>query len=293
MPALSTTFPQFKSGDLKQTGPLGRLLRARDWEVTFEVQGLNATIDHFAAVAEYTEELTRGVVQVAGQWIAETAKQIHEPNIDTGATRDSIDGGRAGSTLPIVFSGGGSTWAVIGAGDEGGASDPQALLLEIGFIHTGGQWIQFPYLFPAADSVAPAFFDGMRQVASVADQLRHGSGRVGSGMNDTLARIRNQLYSTSKFLGDLQIFGPIPGVGGFRTGALSLARVLGDVDAVMRGAMSTRILRRVEGRFTAGGLSTTRSAVLSGPPSGFAGGAQRIYNRLLGGSVGGVLRRGA
>jgi len=68
--------------------------------------------------------------------------------------------------------------------------------------------------------------------------------------------------------------------------ALSGARAAGDIEAVVRGAIGTRIERRVVGHFASGGIRASVSSQISGPSSSFSASSQRIYNRVAGGFAG-------
>lgn len=262
-----------------------------------EVQGARAVERHWEGIAILTGEMAAAVTGVAGVYLANLAKEIHRPNILTGATFRSIsaaEGRQGGFTL---IPDGDGVSVDVGTIDDGGPDSPvpQARLIEFGFHHVGsGGFIQFPFMIPAGNLTEPIFVDAMVQVARLADSLIFPTGRIMNdpAVQDPMQRLRGFLYSHSKFLGDIQVFSQSPLIGKTRGFMLAGARGIGDLQAGMRGAIASRITHRVVGRFTGAGISTSRSAIVSGPDSGFQSGAQRIYNRMAGRGIGIGLQRG-
>ncbi len=252
-------------------GPAGAPL-----SVDITVQGWNAVVEHWAASMLMLDAGAMGIVQVTGEFIAGVAKEFHRPHVDTGATIRSIGHSDKGPVYPIGFGG----WAV-----DVGPETRQARFLEWGFTHTqSGRFIQYPFMVPASDAVRPIFFNAMTQLVEMAASRRNVTNPIAeaAGFADSF---RSALYSSSKAAGDLAALG-FGGLSGFRTGALFTARVIGDLDSVLRSALTTRIFHRVSGRFSSGSLTARTDAIVSGPTSEFSSTGQRIYNRFSGAELG-------
>lgn len=249
--------------------------------MTITIQGARAVTEHWAGVSLLTGAISPFFVGLYGDFLAETAKEIHRPNIDSRATFDSITAGQEpGQPAHIFFADGGPAVDV-------GPNTFYAPFQEFGFIHwRTGNFIINPFMVPAADAISPLFFDAFIQLAEVAANRSAFGGSASAG-NALLGGFRGLLYSYSKFLGDIQVFGGFgPGVGRSRTLALQGAQALGDVDSVMRGAIGRRVTHRFVGRFAAQGISTTVSTSLSGPSSRSIGSSSRLYNRIRGRAFG-------
>jgi len=260
---------------------VSRGVRGSPISMTITIQGARAVEQHFAAVALAAGVMSPFFVGLFAEFLAETAKAIHEPNRDTGDTYNSITAGQEPGQPPHVFFIDGGPAADIGP------STLYSPFLEFGFIHwRSGDFIINPFMIPAADAVAPLFFDAFTQLAEIAANRTSFTGAASVG-NALFGPFRSFLYNYSKFLGDVQVFGGFgPGVAASRGGALRGARVLGDVDAGMRGAIGRRVTHRFVGRFAAQGLSTTVNATLSGPSSSYIGSSNRLYNRIRGRAFG-------
>jgi hypothetical protein len=123
-------------------------------------------------------------------------------------------------------------------------------------------------------------------MAEIAANRTTFTGAASTG-NALFGSFRNFLYTYSKFLGDVQVFGSFgPGVAASRGAALKGARALGDVQSGMTGAIGTRVTHRFVGRFAAQGISTTISTSLSGPSGSSVGSSSRLYNRIRGQAFG-------
>lgn len=255
------------------------------WPITMQVvlQGERVLAEHFYAWAQSANPIVYQFVQFFGVAMAEVAKTIHAPNIDTQATYDSITAGEDGDAMPFPV---GTGWGL-----DVGPTTEYAPFQEFGFTHyQTGQWIQNPFMVPAADVIDPLFTDAMIQLAQIAQDRRFFTGPAGQGSaSSTLSSIRNALYSYSKFAGDIQVFG-VGGLSRSRGVALTGARLLGDVNAGMRGAIGHRITRRVYGRFASAGITASVSATLRGPGQSFVSSSSRIYNRIQGRVFGKALR---
>jgi len=265
---------------------LNKRVAASPISMVIELQGERVLAEDFMVFAQNADPIVAQIVMFFGEGLKEVAKQIHIPNIDTQATYDSISAGPEPGGPPQIFRAEGGGWGI-----DVGPFTKYAPLQEFGFTHyLSGEWIQNPFMIPASDIIDPLFTDAMIQLAEVAQDRRYFTGPVAqSPAANHLAGIRNALYSYSKFAGDIQIFG-IGGLSASRGAALRGARVLGDVDAGMTGAIGTRFQRRFTGRFASGGLSTVTSATLFGPSTAFTGASGRIYNRIRGQVFGESLR---
>lgn len=258
-----------------------RSVRGSPISMTISIQGARAVEEHFLAVAALTGAISPFFVGLFGDFLAETAKEIHRPHIDSGATFDSITAGASpGQPAAVFFVDGGPAVDV-------GPNTLYAPFQEFGFIHNRtGNFIINPFMIPAADAVSPLFFDAFVQLAEVAANRAAFGGPASAG-NAVLSQFRGFLYSYSKFLGDIQVFGGFgPVVGASRTAALRGAQILGDVDSGMRGAIGRRVTHRFVGRFAARGISTSISTSLTGPSSSYIGSSSRLYNRIRGRAFG-------
>ncbi len=246
--------------------------------ITFHatMQGQRVLTEHFYVVAAITPPMLQAVVEFFGHYLAATAREIHLPHWDTGDTWRSI---MAGPVIPIL--GGGAI--NVSAGTE------QARFLEFGFVHHAtGQWIFNPFMIPAADVVAPQFYDAVEQIIGIASNRRFLSGLVArSDAQPMLASVRGLLYAYSKWAGDIQALG-FQGLSRSRGFALKGAQGIGNIQAFSAGTGVARALRVGIGR--AGG-SLGRSGVVSGfaPNAALSGPSARIYNRIGGRAFGGVL----
>lgn len=260
---------------------VSRGLRGAPISMTITIQGARAVEQHFAAVALATRVMAPFFVGLFGGLLQETAKAIHEPHRDSGDTYNSITAGQVPGQSPHVFLADG------GPAVDVGPNTLYAPFQEFGFIHwQTGNFIINPFMVPAADAVAPLFFDAFIQMAEIAANRTTFTGQASTG-NALFGQFRGFLYSYSKFLGDVQVFGSFgPGIARSRGVALKSARILGDVDAGMRGAIGRRFTHRFVGRFAAQGISTSISASLTGPSASYIGSSSRLYNRIRGRAFG-------
>lgn len=258
-----------------------RAIRGGPISMTITIQGARAVEQHFAAVAVATRVMSPFFVGLFGGFLQETAKAIHEPHRDSGDTYDSITAGQEPGQAPHVFLADG------GPAVDVGPNTFYAPFQEFGFIHwITGDFIINPFMVPAADAVAPLFFDAFVQMAEIAANRTTFTGSASTG-NALFGQFRGFLYTYSKFLGDVQVFGSFgPGVARSRGAALKSARILGDVDSGMRGAIGRRVTHRFIGRFAAQGISTSISTSLSGPSASYIGSSSRLYNRIRGRAFG-------
>ena len=238
--------------------------------VTFEIQGLNVLTEHWFVVAQLTDELAPGVLDFYADIITHNARQFVRK--DTWATHDSIDKGDG-----VMRFGNGDYEVDIGA------DTLQARFLEWGTVNQPA----YPFMVPALDMSEKhyqrAFLDIIKIACTINGKasLRGDVGRDGR-IRSPISRARSGLYSLSKALGDISVFGGREFLSPIRQFALLAARGIGDVDSAMKGAMGARISRRLRGRAT-GRLQGFGSASLSASRTytGSVGG-QRIYNRFVG-----------
>jgi len=238
------------------------------------MQGQRVVTQDLYVLSVAIPAMIRQVVPYFGFILAETAKEIHFPNILTQDTYNSIkaDGFM---TLPG------------GAAIDVSVSTPQSKFLEFGFVHhQSGEWIHNPFMIPAADLVTPYFVSAVEQIMATAAGLRFFSGPVAaSPAANTLGSIRGALYSYSKFAGDIQVLG-FGGLSKSRGYAIRGAKGIGNVQAMQAGTLGGRAIRLVSGRI---GGSAIRTGSFGGVGSMFSGPTGRIYNRLSGRAFGGAL----
>ena len=254
----------------KSSGFSRRKGRGSFQRVTFEVQGLNTLTQHWFTVAALTDQLAPGVCDFYADVIVHNARQFVRK--DTWATHDSINKGNG-----VIRSAMGdySVWI--------GAETPQARFLEFGTVNMPA----FPFMIPAIDMVEKDFIRAFGDIARIADtvtgqaSLRGDVGRDGR-IRSPISSLRSGLYSLSKFLGDISVFGGREFLSPIRAFALRGARALGDTNALMQGAVGMRISHRLRGRAT-GRLQGFGSASLNFSKTYTGGlGGQRIYNRFMG-----------
>jgi hypothetical protein len=275
----SVGLPGAQSG-ISRAG-VNRVIGGLPISVTITIQGAQAVTEHWVAVALLTQAMAPQFTALFADFLAETAKEIHRPHILSGDTFRSITAGQSPGQPAHLFPADGGVAADVGP------NTPYAPFQEFGFHHwQTGDFIINPFMIPAADAVGPLYLDAFIQLCEIAANRQNFSGHAAAG-NATLNAFRGALYSYSKFLGDIQVFGSFgPLVGKSRTLALRGAQGIGDMDAVMRGAIATRVTHRFVGRFAARGVSTSISASLSGPSSGYIGSSNRLYNRIRGRAFG-------
>jgi len=255
-----------------------RVAALSDMNLVATIQGQRTLEEHLFAMSVVLPPIMQALVGYFGVILAETAKEFHFPNIDTGDTYRSI---KAGPVIPLP--GGGAI--------DVSVSTPQAKFLEFGFVHhLSGQWIFNPFMIPAADAVTPSFVAAVQQAAAIAGNLRFFSGAAAtSPANDILGTVRGALYSYSKFAGDIQALG-FTGLSAGRGFALKGAQGIGNVQAIQAGTLGARITRIAVGRI---GGRFGRTGAVSGfsPGATFTGPASRLYNRIGGRAFGGALSK--
>jgi len=234
------------------------------------MQGQRTVRDDLYTISVITPPMIYAITEFFSDLMVNTAKYLHTPNIDTGATFDSIQ-----RSIVVSMPGGGTSVNVFVTTDY-------APFQEFGFVHAGsGQWIYNPFMIPAADLVAPLFVDAITQVAGIIAGRRSLSGpAAASPAGGILQSARSGLYSYSKYAGDIQVLG-IGGLSKSRGYALKGAQGIGNLQAAQAGTLASRALRVISGRV---GGKFGRSGVVSGFGGGTAltGPSARIYNRVGG-----------
>ncbi len=267
-----TSIPVVRPPNLfpKSSGFSRRKSRGSFNRVTFEVHGLNTLVEHWFTVAALTDTLAPGVLDFYADVTVHNARQLVRK--DTWATHDSINKGNG-----VIRSGMGdySVWI--------GAETLQARFLEFGTVNMPA----YPFMIPAVEMIENDFIRAFGDIAKIADtvtgqaSLRGDVGRDGR-IRSPIGRLRSGLYSVSKVLGDISVFGGRAHLSPIRAFALQAARLLGDVNSIMSGAVGMRVSHRLRGRVT-GRLQGFGSASLSASKSytgNLAG--QRVYNRFVG-----------
>ena len=275
MPAVllpGTSIPKAPKINLfpKSSGSSRRRVRGGFSQTTIEVQGLNAVIEHLYTVAALTNQLAPGVVDFYADVVVHNARQFVRKK--TWATHDSIKSSGVVTSQMGDF----SAWI--------SAESVPARFLEFGTINMPA----YPFMIPAIDMIEKDFIRAFIDIAKIPDQLSSRvslSGDVGrdSRVKSPISSLRSGLYSTSKFLGDIAVFGGRGAISPIRSFAITTARLLGDVNAAMTGQIGARFSTRLRGRAT-GRLAGFGSASLTASKSysGSFTGSQRIYNRFVG-----------
>ncbi len=277
-------------------GPPGRvnagMIRSTSNIVTIELVGWRVAAEHMYTVAAMTVDAIQQILGTLQIDMTHIAKLLAEPHRDTGATIGSIsavDKSGVGTGAPTLIQfDGNDMWADVGAGGDvidgagegaGQTADPQAALQEFGFIHTGsGEFIVNPFMVPALDSVTTPFINAMIQVGQFGDRFPSG---LPESVMSKISRYRSGLYTASKAMGDVQVFGV--GFQGIRGPVLQAARRLGDMNAVMRGGLAS--IARLETR-AIGSIATGFGRPSLSPGANYSSASNRIYNRFAGRGMG-------
>jgi hypothetical protein len=244
-------------------------------EITWVVQGLRTNVQHWIGMAAMADNLVEAAVADTAQDIAREATALvryEDPDLNTREphTRDTI--------YYEVWKEGNQ---VVG---EVGATTTAARMMEFGFFR-GGTFHQYPFLMPAADKYAPLFYARMAMIGWVAAGMPiHLLPEASPQVVSTITQMRTFLYSFSRFVGDVQIFGKSQTLQAARGYALAGARSLGDISASMRGALLTRVSHRFFGRFSGYGIRSYTPAHATAQIGG--SGALRLYNRFAGRVIG-------
>lgn len=260
-----------------------------------EMQGANTVATEFFGIAQVFPDFAVQLLDVVADIMIDEARE--RVRVETGATRDSIN------KDPGVWN----------KGERGefsirvGPTTFYAPFLEYGTKAKGGGMRNrpYPFMIPAADAVEPTYLaavmhfmsiistgtlaagvPGMAQIMDGATGFGDtGGGGRSQGIRKAITDLRTFLYTTSKFLGDVAVFGGHTQIGPARRMMMTTARALGDISASMNSTLSSRFTRRLSGRVT-GRLIGFGSRTFSGGASysAFIGGrgGHRIYQRVAG-----------
>lgn len=248
----------------------------------YEVQliGANTLIEHLWIMAELWNSFAPQILEVTGEIGIEVARQ--NVPVLTGATRDSINMDPGVIAKPNI-----GEYSI-----RVGPTTFYSPFLEYGTVYMAPR----PFMMIAGDAMENIIVKSTMEFIKLVDTniagmgFGGGGGLAGRAMSDSrvkspLTAARTFLYSTSKALGDIAVFGGRELLGPVRGSMLSLAKGLGDVSGVMSGAIGTRVSNRLKGR-AIGHLSGFGTASLTSEKtySGFAGGSagHRIYARVAG-----------
>lgn len=268
-----------------------------------EIQGADTLSDHLWILGEFWQTFAPQILDVTADVGIEIARDFVPsvagtpsqgmtrnpggyPNFGRYATNETWDS--INKSPGVIAKPSRGEWSI-----RYGPDTPQARLLEYGTIYMSPR----PFMIPSGDAAEIVLQKSVLQFLKLFDISRPPSS-LGSGadprtraalsdprVSNPFYSIRTFLYSTSKFLGDIAVFGGRDLVGGPRALSISLARSLGDVNSIMSGAVGQRITNRLQGRAT-GRLAGFGTASLNYGQtySGFAGGAagHRVYQRVAG-----------
>lgn len=254
----------------------GRRQRSENTFVTIEVQGLNTMMEHLETSRQIVHQITPQIVGVSAALGISYARELVP--WDTGATSWSIHADAVRELFPGVFV------------TAYGPTTFYSPFLEWGTVFMPPR----PFMYPSADQVAPAFIMAMMELAKVVDKHSRSSlnapGAAGRILSDPAVQshftgLRSFLYSHSKYLGDIAVLGGADFINPVRSDMLKLARALGDVNSVMKGAVQTRLQTRLTGRASARIIGFGRTSIFGGGTysANFAtSGGSRVYQRLAG-----------
>lgn len=248
-----------------------------------EIQGANALSEHFWALSQMWDPFAQGLLEVVGEIGIEVARE--NVPVRTGATRDSIN--MAPGVMPFE----GTGYMI-----EVGPTTFYSPFLEYGTIKMAPR----PFMVIAGDAMEVLTVNSVIEFLKLVDTETGGSGfgggagvggkGLGRVMSDPrvrnpFSRHRTFLYSGSRFLGDIAVFGGREVLGPVRASMLGMAKSLGDIGSIMNATLTTRITNRLRGR-AVGRLTGFGSASLSHAKaySGFPGGegGHRVYQRAVG-----------
>lgn len=238
-----------------------------------ELQGANVVANELFGAAAIFPDFVTQLLDVAADIGIDEARRFVQ--VETGATRDSIN------KQPGV-------WAKPERGEWSIRYGPTTFyspFLEYGTVHAR----PYPFMIPSADIVQPLFVAAVGEFVSLIAYGRStgAGGRITNHptMQGNFTAMRTFLYSTSKFLGDVAVFGGRRILGPPRAMMLSMARGLGDISSTMNNTLGSRFRARLTGRVSGhivgfGSASLSHSKTYSGFIGGTAG--HRIYQRAAG-----------
>lgn len=254
------------------------------------LEGANVLMEHFLAAAAIIEQTAPAIMNAVGDLGVQEARRLVP--YDTGATHDSITivgGSGKNSSSTFGFRSAGEQQFFVEAGPE----TFYAPFLEYGTVHMPPR----PFMLPALDLMEVALIASIEAIMRVVTTDNQGGDVFGGanqssmpiltdpGVRAPFTAFRSFLYSTSKALGDVSVFGGRALFGPIRSEMNQMARILGDVSSTMTGTIQQRISRRLSGRVTGHIVGFgSRSLSFGKTYTAFPGGAggHRIYQRIAG-----------
>ena len=235
-------------------------------------------MDQYASAVLF-RTLAWQVVKISGERVRDSAINDAPFQDDTGDTRNSMR-----NNDPSMFD---SNDVIIA---EMGPDTFYSPFLEFGWL-SGGVYRSYPFMIPASYKHQDEFLIACIDVATVV--ANHGLATIkepvgNSTTNSIISTARKWLYSRSKALGDITVFTGASVTSPMRSAMLTMAKELGDLNAIMNHAIGTRISTRISGAFTGRALGLTRTISVNKSYSAYPGGGnsgavgQRVQNRFLG-----------
>ncbi len=260
----------------------GQISRASGTTFSIDIKlvGWRTLIQDQFMSAELMRALATHVTQIAGERVRDSAINDAPFSDRTGDTRNSMRENDPEMRFP-----GGDIEAHMGP------TTFYAPWLEFGWSRAGNIY-SFPFMIPASFKHQREFEDAHVDIMAViaGHQPRTIGGPIGddSRVTGSISVARKWLYTTEKALGDIMVIAGSPALRAIRGGLLTAAKELGDMQAIMNGAVGTRIATRISGRVTGRALGYSRTVFASKVYSGFPGGGgstsvgTRAYNRIVG-----------
>ena len=273
--------PKYASRGVLTSGT-GQVFRGMgtDFTVDLHLVGHRVLIGDMVWGAQLFLQLLPQVVGGAGELVTLSAYQDAPFSDDTGQTRKTLMEGS-----PAVYWSGGDIIA------DMGPSTYYAPFLEFGWTK-GGVYRSYPFMIPALDKHTIDFINGNIDIVGIIAGERPYIIRGEIGKNPYLQTLisgaRKRLYSYEKALGDVQVFTGSGIIGPTRDIMLTMAKELGDLQAIMNHAVAARVSTRIRGSVTGRGLGYTRTVSVSKSYTAYPGGGNsssvgsRVYNRVAG-----------
>lgn len=269
--------PPIKFDDVGRLG--NRTRRGRDLEI--RVTGLNVARNHWTAFNALVPGYMRIAQTIFGRLMVGEARRSLLG--ETGFKRAWL----SGDTYKSVYSD--VTATPNSVTTSTGPTTFYAPFIEFG-LASHSRIGPRPFMAHALSTSLPFLVQAYADLAAVArlgSKARITSPPYKRDLEAYLRRFRAHLYSLEKRLGDLAVFAPfgmtIPGTGKFRAGALGLARVIGDVQAVMGRVVGMRFQRRLTGQVTGRLIGVgSRTVFVNQVSTARITGAERFYNRFAG-----------
>lgn len=243
--------------------------------VSILVQGLRTVATHAAAVDAMIPGALGVIHQVTGRLTVREARRSMEEDfsrqpIETGDTFRSIHSRLETTPDRIITDVGPTTF--------------YSPLIELGLARHFAYGPR-PFMSIAFSAVLPHHLKALAELAAVA---AHPRARLtgpdhGPPTNHFIRRFRAFLYTAEKAVGDIVPYTGIGGLSGPREAAVGLARVLGDLNAVLSRAVGARFTRRLEGKVTGRLIGIGSNTIFASRTIGARiSGGERVYNRYAG-----------